>query len=261
MKYKSLTAEQAEEVKEELQNLIEGIKDNDQERKNEAFKKLITYEYRENGNKLIDLESFISKKINEAKTELNLSSKYFLKNIREKDKSLNLIILEEHHKGILYERIIKRFNFPEDNGNYRKSIYSTLNYIGETVKSGIKNHMRDKFNINEYEIKNVDFEEDNHYTKSTQIDYSLLKNSSIYTDPAQQVVTNETIDIIRHCISELPDKQKEAIKRYTQDYNQVEISKMMGNSQQAVSQLINKARKNLNDLLKKEGIYYLDENI
>lgn len=261
MTHKELTDKQAKEIKEDLQSLIKDIKGEDRERKNEAFQCLINYKYSDNGHDIIDLENFISKKIHDTKAELNLPGKYFLKETSKNDKPLNQEILEKHPEGVLYERIISHFNFPEVNGNYKKWIYSTINYIGESIKSGMKNYMRDEFNINENEIKNIDFEEDNNYTESGQIKQSfLMKLDDIYQNPEYQLITRETIDTIWQCIYSLPEKQEEAITKYIQGYNQTEISEQMGNSQQAVSRLINKAREKLDKMLKERGIYYLDED-
>lgn len=65
----------------------------------------------------------------------------------------------------------------------------------------------------------------------------------------QKLAQEASSETIRDALAKLPDSQRDAILLWMDDYNTKEMAEIMGKSEQAVKNLINRGKNKLKDLL------------
>jgi len=226
-----LTITDVTEVNENLYQFVKEIKNNTHNGR------LFTFKYYSYGKKIIDIDYFIKMSIEEVVLKYSqYADDYFYensilrKNLRSK---ANLYILRRLQNDFC-------FNFSS-----RKTVNQFLKYIKLCVQSAAHHHFK----------KLVNLRENKYYLIGNAV---RLGADGIYRKtPEMFLIEKENISEIWDCINGLSRKQRVAlVESCINEKSQKEISLLLGNSQQAVSALIAKARKTLKKALKAKGFRF-----
>lgn len=184
---------------------------------------------------VINIKQFIKTSIIKALIAENSMFKWRKEHIRTQ--------IKQESKTVLIKRLKENFEFPS--GPAIKILNTFLSYLKETIISGTRHFLHNlrKQNLEDNKLyKQVDEYNDN------VVSYSASKLST--QSPEQLMIGENRLNNIYNCIDELTEKQKEVLHLYSiQGMNQKNIASKLGNSQQAVSNLIGKAKDNLSRLL------------
>ncbi len=202
-------------------------------------------------NIVIDINSFIDSSIVQAITDY--------KKIYKQDYYEKSSFIRETLKSRSYEYIIIRLrnNFQLTEGSPRKILNEFLSYIKQTVYSAVTHYFRDVEKAQQkYDMNLVNESYSDEIEKEFEAGINITGYNS--RDPLQIIIDDETsskVETILNCIDQLPKKQKVAlIENKISGRSEKEISLLLNNSQQAVSDLIKKAKKNLIIILNEKGM-------
>jgi len=203
---------------------------------------LLEYKYRSKEKKIvvINIKQFIHSSIIKALIAEKSMYKWKNEHIRKE--------IKQEAKTVLIKRLKDNFEF--SSGPAIRVLNTFLSYVKESIISGTRHYL--------HNLRKQNLEDNKLYKKVDKYNddvasYSVSKLTT--QSPEQLMVGEKGLNNIYNCIDELTEKQKEVLHLNSiEGISQKNIALKLGNSQQAVSKLIGKAKDNLSKLLLDKGV-------